>query len=388
MWRVLQNCLLYVFLLCTVAPALAGGVLRLDPQAAGQRAAHQIDLLEDPSRILGLSDVQGPEYAERFLPASLVEGDINLGYSKSAYWLRLTVQAPQDHIIRNWLLELGFPALDHISAYIVDKHGWRAYQTGDMLTFDQRPYPHRHFIFPMLLDPGQITTIYLRVESQGTLTLPVMIWTEPALLVYSQSAYGLLALYYGMLLALALYNLLLFLSLRDPVYLAYVLFTVSMAIGQISLNGLGNQYLWPDWPAWGNVALPVGFALCGAFGAWFTRLFLHTRQTAPLYDRVLFGLGGIFVELFKDVVFRLAPVDRDEAHRMVSEIKGYKMFTGFRGRPKSDVEILEKSIIRLSEMVMDHPEIIELDINPLLVHEEGKGATVADCRIILKPLGE
>ena len=121
-----------------------------------------------------------------------------------------------------------------------------------------------------------------------------MIWTEPALLlVYSQSAYGLLALYYGMLLALALYNLLLFLSLRDPVYLAYVLFTVSMAIGQISLNGLGNQYLWPDWPAWGNVALPVGFALCGAFGTWFTRLFLHTRQTAPLYDQVLFGLGGI-----------------------------------------------------------------------------------------------
>jgi acetyltransferase len=100
---------------------------------------------------------------------------------------------------------------------------------------------------------------------------------------------------------------------------------------------------------------------------------------------IMFGLGGIFVELFKDVVFRLAPVDRDEAHRMVHEIKGYKMFTGFRGRPKSDVEILEKNMVRLSDMVMDHPEIIELDINPLLVHEEGKGATVADCRIILKP---
>ena len=99
---------------------------------------------------------------------------------------------------------------------------------------------------------------------------------------------------------------------------------------------------------------------------------------------IMFGLGGIFVEIFKDVVFRLAPVDRDEAHLMVNEIKGYKIFTGFRGRPKSDVEILEKSIIRLSDMVVNHPEIIELDINPLLVHEEGKGATVADCRIILK----
>jgi acetyltransferase len=104
----------------------------------------------------------------------------------------------------------------------------------------------------------------------------------------------------------------------------------------------------------------------------------------PIGPLIMFGLGGIFVELFKDVVFRLAPVDRDEAHRMVHEIKGYKMFTGFRGRPKSDVEVIEKNIVRLSEMVVDHPEILEMDINPLLVHGEGKGATVADCRIILK----
>lgn len=103
---------------------------------------------------------------------------------------------------------------------------------------------------------------------------------------------------------------------------------------------------------------------------------------------IMFGLGGIFVEVFKDVVFRLAPVDRDEAYRMVHEIKGYRMFTGFRGRPKSDVEILEKNMVRLSDMVVDHPEIMELDINPLLVHEEGKGATVADCRFILKPTKE
>jgi len=99
---------------------------------------------------------------------------------------------------------------------------------------------------------------------------------------------------------------------------------------------------------------------------------------------IMFGMGGIFVEIFKDVVFRLAPFNRGEANRMIREIKGYKLFTGFRGRPKGDVEILERSMIQLSDMVVNHPEIIELDINTLLVHEEGKGATVADCRIILK----
>jgi acetyltransferase len=99
---------------------------------------------------------------------------------------------------------------------------------------------------------------------------------------------------------------------------------------------------------------------------------------------IMFGLGGIFVELFQDVVFRLAPFDRDEAYRMVREIKGYRLFTGFRGRPKGDVISLEENLVRLARMVVNHPEIIEMDINPLLVHEEGKGATVADCRIILE----
>ena len=69
---------------------------------------------------------------------------------------------------------------------------------------------------------------------------------------------------------------------------------------------------------------------------------------------------------------------------MVRSIRGYKLFQGFRGRPKADVEEIEKCMVRLSNMVMNHPEIVEMDVNPLLVHEKGKGATVADCRIILK----
>jgi acyl-CoA synthetase (NDP forming) len=107
----------------------------------------------------------------------------------------------------------------------------------------------------------------------------------------------------------------------------------------------------------------------------------------PVFGPLLMaGLGGIYVELFKDIVFRLAPIGRNEARRMIRSIKGYNIFKGFRGRPKSDIKVLEKSVVSLSDMVMNHPEIAEMDINPLMVHEEGKGATVADYRIILKPL--
>ncbi|MEE4357549.1 MAG: acetate--CoA ligase family protein [Desulfococcaceae bacterium] len=99
---------------------------------------------------------------------------------------------------------------------------------------------------------------------------------------------------------------------------------------------------------------------------------------------IMFGFGGIFVEVFKDVAFRLAPIDRNEARRMVKTIKGYKLLRAFRGKPESDIETVEKLLVSLSDMTINHPEIKELDINPLLVHEKGKGATVADCRMILE----
>jgi acetyltransferase len=105
----------------------------------------------------------------------------------------------------------------------------------------------------------------------------------------------------------------------------------------------------------------------------------------PVFGPLLMvGIGGIFVEVFQDVVFRLAPIGRNEARRMIRQIKGYRLFQGFRGRPPADVEIIEKSLVSLSDLAANHPEIIELDINPLLVHSRGEGATAADCRIILK----
>jgi len=99
---------------------------------------------------------------------------------------------------------------------------------------------------------------------------------------------------------------------------------------------------------------------------------------------IMFGLGGIYVELFKDVVFRLAPIGRNNARRMVRSIKGFPMLDGFRGTQKADIECIHRQLVSLSDMVINHPEIKELDINPLLVHEAGRGATVADLRIFLE----
>jgi acyl-CoA synthetase (NDP forming) len=99
---------------------------------------------------------------------------------------------------------------------------------------------------------------------------------------------------------------------------------------------------------------------------------------------LMFGLGGIYVEVFKDVVFRIAPIRELGARHMIDGIKGFKLLNGFRGEPPSDIEAIAQSLMRLSQLVTDFPEIEEMDINPLIVLPSGSGARVVDARILIE----
>jgi acetyltransferase len=98
----------------------------------------------------------------------------------------------------------------------------------------------------------------------------------------------------------------------------------------------------------------------------------------------MFGLGGVFVEVMKDVTFRLAPMWQTSAENMVRSIRAYRVLRGVRGKPPSDIKAAQLAILKLSALVTNHPEIDELDINPLIIYPEGQGCIVADARIVLK----
>lgn len=104
-------------------------------------------------------------------------------------------------------------------------------------------------------------------------------------------------------------------------------------------------------------------------------------QFGPL---VVFGLGGIYVEVLKDVAFRLAPLTRAEAAEQVRGIRTYALLQGVRGEPPADIAAAEEIILRVSQLVTEFPEIVEMDINPLVLHNQGEGAIVLDARIILQ----
>ncbi|MDI7261047.1 MAG: acetate--CoA ligase family protein [Thermodesulfobacteriota bacterium] len=100
---------------------------------------------------------------------------------------------------------------------------------------------------------------------------------------------------------------------------------------------------------------------------------------------IMFGLGGVFVEVLKDVSFRIIPIGRKDAQEMIEEIKGYPLLQGYRGKRPADIPALIEILLKISRLMEENPEIKELDLNPVIAHE--KGALAVDARIILESEG-
>lgn len=279
------------WLLCVVwvcwAPSHAAVPVPQDLQSLPLRP--HVEVLEDPTGGLGIQDVEALAGAGAFrrVPGA---GDLNLGFTSSAWWLRLEMRAGSTRDLQT-LLEVAYPQLDRVDFHAFDRGSRVHLVAGDLLPFGARPWPHRHLVFPLRLEPAQTSVVYLRVVTRGSLTVPLRLWDARALHAHDQAVYAAHALYFGMLLALGIYNLLLYGSVRDRVYLAYVANTAALALGMLSTLGLGHQFLWPDSPRVADRVPLLGFALYGFFALTFMREFLQVRTWAPWQDRVLQALA-------------------------------------------------------------------------------------------------
>jgi len=259
--------------------------------------------LEDGDRSLSFDDILHPETLKRFQPLVKGNASANFGLTRSAFWFSVTLCAEPAAPSR-WLLEFAYPSTDSIELYVPQPGGWfEKMASGDLLPFTARPFPHRNHVFPVDLQPGVPLTLYLRVASAGTVSVPVHLWRPEALWQHDQANYSSLSLYFGMLIGLLLYNLLLYMSLRDRLFLTYVAFVASMAVGQAGLSGLGAQFLWPDWTWWINVSPLVGTSASGLFATMFARSFLSTADKLPRLDRVLIALAVLFLLIVPTAMF-------------------------------------------------------------------------------------
>lgn len=256
-------------------------------QGEGCCDPHQdIRVLSDPTGELSFSQVRNLQ-ADFQMP---LREDLSYGYRSGAIWLYLQVKSTER---ARWWWLFTYPSLDHLTLYIENSQGIRQFESGDMAPLASRALVHRQAVFPLDLAAGDVTTMWLRVESQGSMTLQNQLLSNDEFIGLTADAYLAPALYFGALLALAGYNLLLFLVLRERVFLWYVMFVLWFGVGSASLNGLGAIYLWPGALELSNRLLPIGFTVAALMAVLFTRAFLDTAQFSPAWDKLLRPLSWL-----------------------------------------------------------------------------------------------
>jgi hypothetical protein len=241
-------------------------------------------VLEDPTGHLTLSDVQRPEVAARFVLGSRTA--TSMGHPGSVYWLRLTVQ-PTEPQPQHWYLELFDSHLSDITFYPAAASEQGQVRTGADWPFTSRSYRYKNFLMRLPLDGQQVQTYYLRLQSNSKTTFLSQLRTEQGIAEHFQVEYGLLGGFYGILLIMVVYNFCLYFFTGEQTYLRYVLYVLSCSLVFMSEDGLGFQYLWPDYP-WLNKVVEIGspLLLLLTFG-YYARQFLDTPQRLPRYDRWL-----------------------------------------------------------------------------------------------------
>lgn len=282
----MQRILIFLILTCFVQSGqTASPVVGLNDSQSQILIGQSVSILEDKEGHFTFTDILQKNLQDQFIPNT--DEAPNRGYTTSVFWVRMVVRNDSRRP-QIWYLEVGYPSLDYVYLYHKSQTGqWVTNRNGDRLPFYSRETVHRNFVFQLDIPHGRADTLYLRIESQGSLSFPLTIMNETAFrddVHESQLAFGL---YYGIFVALMLYNLLIFFSIRDTNYIYYVAYMASYLILQMNFNGLAYEYLWPAFPDWNAIAMPLFIGLVYLFSVGFANRLLITRQLSPRLHRFM-----------------------------------------------------------------------------------------------------
>ena len=208
------------------------------------------------------------------------------GYNSSAWWLKLTVHNREQR--ENWLLEVSYPVLDHLDFYVLQDGGLQQFLLGDKQPFWSRPLQHHNFLIPLKLPEDTSAEIYLRVQSKSSVQVPMTLWDEQSFHTMQIAPTIMHGIYYGGLLIIALYNLLIYFVLGERAYLYYVSYIVSLALFVSGLHGWSFMFLWPNATQWNDQSVLVFLACCILFAVLFTRRFLASEKPFQTWASLLF----------------------------------------------------------------------------------------------------
>ncbi|GMG87053.1 7TM diverse intracellular signaling domain-containing protein [Biformimicrobium ophioploci] len=283
----LRACFLLVTLFVSLWASAASAQVTL-PASAGS----QLDLVqplqvhngrEEPRNILEEADEHWQLVSQR-LP--------NFGFRDQALWFRFSVRNGTEGEVRE-KLNIDNPPLDFIAIYRLENGELeRIGKSGDMLSISQRSTPHRKHVFDIELEPGETASYFLRVVSEGPVNLPIALLTQDEFVTCDQEDLVLQALYIGIMVCMLIYNLVIYQFTREKSFLFYVLYVGSYLCFQVSLHGMGAQFLWPTQTEWNNLAIPLFTLLSCVFGPLFCYQFLQLDQHHRWLGKLLLGISA------------------------------------------------------------------------------------------------
>ena len=224
----------------------------------------------------------------------LPDGNPSLGFQEGAYWFHLTVVNRNPGELR-WLLVQEYALSDNLDLYLRYPDGHVVHQSsGDHVPFGTRYIRYRHPNFRIDLPLDQPVELLLRVQSQSSMQVPLVLYTPRAFAELLRDAQFSTGLYYGIVLALLIYNLVLWLMLRDSGYFWYLWHIAAFGLVLFTLNGYGFEYLWPEWPWMADAAVPLSICLALIGMQLFSRSFLELQERWPVGNAISLGISAYF----------------------------------------------------------------------------------------------
>lgn len=244
----------------------------------------ELEYLVDETNALTLEDISSRSFINKFHRHELYQNkDFQPG---SSYWIRFPVKSDEEST-KNWLIEFYDQSIDHLEVYVPNENGvYKKIQMGDQYPFAERTFAHKNFEV-QVPNTGDVNIFYFKIQSRDFADIRIAFKSVDQFVFYTLNEYFLYGTFYGMILIISLYNLLVYFAIREIKNVYYIFYILSVAFYTLSLDGIGFQYLWPNNPEWNDYVGGISLYLVILWSLIFTKRFLNTNVNSPRLDQIL-----------------------------------------------------------------------------------------------------
>ncbi|MBQ4879018.1 diguanylate cyclase [Pseudoalteromonas luteoviolacea] len=236
--------------------------------------------------------------------------NLNLGYTDQTFWIRVDFVLPQND--KAYLIEISYPVLDNLKLYLMQQDDVVSYaKLGDKQHFNDRIIKHHNFILPIKKEAHGPLTLYIQVESTSAVQLPIRLWEQPEFYENDQLNTLFLGIYFGLMSIMVVYNIFMYISLKDETFLYYVVYVSAIIAFYFSLSGLAFRYLWQGSLWWNDQSILFFLVAAVLAGTFFIIKLLELQKNSLILYRgcLVISFVGICL-LFASMYFNYGTMIR------------------------------------------------------------------------------